>query len=368
MAATDFYQRLGVSEGASSEEIKKAYRKLAKQYHPDANPNNPQAGEQFKRIAEAHGVLSDPEKRKKYDQMRKLGAFDLGGRAGGRGAGRGAGSGGQGGFSEVFDFGDFGSMGLGDIFSSIFGRGGKGDQPRGDTIEATVAIPFRTAALGGKVPVTLPVVGPCATCGGSGGAPGATVSPCPECKGRGTISFGQGGFAVNRPCPQCRGRGKLPSQKCGACGGAGEVRTDKTVIITVPPGTDTGTKIRLKGQGESGASGRPAGDLLVTFDVQPDRFFMRDGLDVTCQVPINLAQAVLGTKVKVRTLDGKRVVLTIPPGTSSGKRFRVKGMGIAKGERRGDQLVEISVTLPTQLSPDQEELFRQFADSAGLGH
>jgi molecular chaperone DnaJ len=267
----------------------------------------------------------------------------------------------------VFDFGDFGSMGLGDIFSSIFGRGGKRDQPRGETIETTLEIPFRTAALGGKVPITLPVSGPCQTCAGSGGAPGATASTCPECKGRGTISFGQGGFAVNRPCPQCRGRGKLFSQKCGTCGGAGEVRTEKTVVITVPPGTDTGTKIRLKGQGEGGGSGSPAGDLLVTFEVQPDRFFTREGLDVSCTVPINLAQAVLGTKIKVRTLDGKKVVLTVPAGTSPGKRFRVKGLGIAKGERKGDQLVEIAVAMPTDLSPEQEGLFRQFAEAAGMG-
>jgi molecular chaperone DnaJ len=204
VASKDFYQLLGISENATPDEIKKAYRKLAKQYHPDANPNNPQAAEMFKQISEAHGVLSDAEKRKKYDQMRKLGAFDLGARTGGRAGGRSGGPGagtGPGGFSEVFDFGDFGSMGLGDIFSSIFGRGGKRDQPRGDTIETVLEIPFRTAALGGKVPVTLPMTGPCVTCGGSGGAPGATVSACPECKGRGTISFGQGGFAVNRPCP-----------------------------------------------------------------------------------------------------------------------------------------------------------------------
>jgi molecular chaperone DnaJ len=369
VASKDFYQLLGVSETAKPEEIKKAYRRLAKQYHPDANPNNAQAAEMFKQISEAHGVLSDPEKRKKYDQMRKLGAFDFGTERGPRRPSGGPGQqGAPGGFSETFDFGDFGSMGLGDIFSSIFGRGGRGrEEPRGETLETVLEIPFRTAALGGKVPVTLPVTGSCPTCAGSGAAPGATLSQCPECKGRGTISFGQGGFAVNRPCPLCRGRGKVPSEKCPTCGGAGEVRTEKTVVITVPPGTDTGTKVRLKGQGQSGAGG-PPGDLLVTFEVQPDRFFRREGLDVICSVPINLAQAVLGTKVRVRTLDGKKVVLKIPPGTPPGKKFRVKGQGITKNNRTGDQLVEIEVTMPAQLSPDQEELFKKFAESAGMIH
>jgi molecular chaperone DnaJ len=369
VASKDFYQVLGVPESATAAEIKKAYRRLAKQYHPDANPNNPQASETFKQISEAHGVLSDAEKRKKYDQMRKLGAFDFTGRGAGRPSSGGArGGGGAGGATETFDFGDFGSMGLGDIFSSIFGRGGKRDEPRGETVETVLSIPFRTAALGGKVPVTLVMTGACPACAGSGAAPGASVSQCPECKGRGTISFGQGGFAVNRPCPMCRGKGKIPSEKCGTCGGNGAVQSDKTIVITVPPGTDSGTRIRLKGQGEAPTPGGQAGDLLVTFEVEPDRFFRRDGLDVNCEVPINLAQAVLGTRVKVRTLDGKKVVLTIPPGTAAGKKFRLKGMGIPKGDGRGDQLVEISVTMPGPLSDEAEALFKQFADRAGLAN
>ena len=370
MASKDFYQVLGVPDSATAAEIKKAYRRLAKQYHPDANPTNPQAAETFKQISEAHGVLSDPEKRKKYDQMKRLGAFDLSGRGPARSSGSSGRAGGQatGGPTETFDFGDFGSMGLGDIFSSIFGRGGKREQPRGETVETVLSIPFRTAALGGKVPVTLAMTGGCAACGGNGAAPGATVSGCPECQGRGTISFGQGGFAVNRPCPLCRGKGKVPSQPCPTCGGAGEVRTEKTVLITVPPGTDTGTKIRLKGQGEASGPGGQSGDLLVTFEVEPDRFFTRDGLDLYCEVPVNLAQAVLGTKIKVRTVDGKKVVLTIPPGTATGKKFRIKGMGIAKGEARGDQLVQIAVAMPSALSEEAAALFRQFADRAGLGY
>jgi molecular chaperone DnaJ len=360
VAARDFYQVLGVSETATAEEIKKAYRRLAKQYHPDANPNNPQAAELFKQISEAHGVLSDPEKRKKYDTMRRLGAFEPGrARAGAQAEPRGGG-----GFTETFDFGDFGSMGLGDIFSSIFGRGRK-EEARGETIETELEIPFRTAALGGKVPVTLSVNEACPTCGGSGGAPGATLSTCPECKGRGTISFGQGGFAVNRPCPLCRGRGKVPSQKCPTCGGVGETRSERRVMITVPPGTESGLRIRIKGQGAQG-NGKPPGDLLVTFQVQPDRFFRREGLDLVCDVTINLAQAVLGTRLRVRTLSGKQVVLKIPPGTQPGRKFRIRGEGIVKGERRGDLLVNVQVSLPEHLSPEQVEMFRKFAEGAGM--
>jgi molecular chaperone DnaJ len=359
VAAKDFYQVLGVSEKATAAEIKKAYRRLAKQYHPDANPNNPQAGETFKQISEAHAVLSDPEKRQKYDTMRRLGAFDTGARPG---AGRGAGNSGP---SEMFDFGDIGSMGLGDIFSSIFGRGRR-EEPKGETIEAELEIPFRTAALGGKVPISLALNETCSTCGGNGAAPGATLSTCPECKGRGTISFGQGGFAVNRPCPMCRGRGKVPSQKCPTCDGVGVVRAEKRVMITVPPGTDTGTRIRIRGQGAAGQSGTPSGDLLVTFRVQPDRFFRRDGLDVICDVSINLAQAAFGTRLRVKTLDGKRVVLKIPPGTQPGRKFRIKGEGIAKGDRKGDLLVNAQVTVPEQLSPEQVELLKKFAASAEM--
>src|ERR1041385_3552415 len=224
MAATkDYYQVLGVPETATVDEIKKAFRRLAKQYHPDRNPNNSHATDRFKEINEAHDVLSDPEKRKKYDQLRRYGAF--------AGAGSGAGTRGStaGGPGPEFDLSDLGSFGgLGDLFSSIFGRRG-GGPPRGGegAIETAVSIPFRVAALGGRVPVTLTLPEVCPTCSGSGGAPGTTFATCPECKGRGTISFGQGGFAVTRPCPVCRGRGRVPAQPCPTCHGSGEVRVEK---------------------------------------------------------------------------------------------------------------------------------------------
>jgi len=368
VASKDFYQILGVADSAGQDEIKKAYRRLAKQYHPDANPNNPAAAERFKEISEAHSVLSDAEKRKQYDQMRRLGAFDGAQRGARAGAGaRGGGGRGPDIDAEGIDFGDFG--GLGDIFSSIFGRGGRQqEEPRAETLETVVEVPFRVAALGGKVTVTLQVTEPCPTCAGSGGAPGATWSTCPECNGRGTISFGQGGFAVNRPCPQCRGRGRIPSAPCPTCRGAGEVRTDRQVAITVPPATETGTKIRMRGQGQAARSGAPAGDLIVTFQVQPDRFFRREGLDIVCEVPLNLAQATLGTRIRVRTLDGKKVMLRIPGGTQPGRKFRIKGQGVEKGGVRGDQLVQVQVTVPETLTPEQQEMLKRFAESAGLSY
>ncbi|CAN5900112.1 molecular chaperone DnaJ [soil metagenome] len=362
MAAKDFYQVLGVSESASQDDIKKAYRRLAKQYHPDANPDNAAAADRFKEISEAHSVLSDSDKRKQYDQMCRLGAVDGGPRRA-RGGHQPAGAPGDVG-AEGFDFGDFG--GLGDIFSSIFGRGGRQAESRGDSVEAVVEVPFRVAALGGKITVTIPVTEPCPTCSGSGGAPGATWSTCPECAGRGTISFGQGGFAVNRPCPQCRGRGRVPSQPCPTCRGTGDVRTERRVAITVPPATESGSRIRLRGQGESSRPGGTPGDLIITFQVQPDRFFRREGLDIVCEVPLNVAQATLGTRLRVRTVDGKKVMLRIPPGTQPGRKFRIKGQGLEKTGRRGDQLVAVQVTVPDELTPEQQELMKRFAESAKM--
>ncbi len=361
MASTrDYYQVLGVPESASTDDIKKAFRGLAKKFHPDRNPNNAQAAERFKEINEAHDVLSDPEKRKKYDQLRRYGAFVGGGRRA-RGAPEGGGGGGDVGID--FDLSDLGSFGgLGDLFSSIFGRrGGAERDQEAEEIEAAVSIPFRMAALGGKVPVTLPVTEVCPACAGSGGAPGATVATCSECKGRGTISFGQGSFAVNRPCPMCRGKGKVSSQRCPTCQGAGEVRVEKRLMITVPPGTEDGTRVRLKGQGTKGR-----GDVVVVFQVEPDRFFRREGLDVMCVVPINLAQAMLGSKIKVKTLDGKRVVLKLPPGTQHGQRFRITGLGIERNGRRGDQYVEVRVEIPERPTPEQQAAMRAFAEKAGL--
>jgi molecular chaperone DnaJ len=374
----DYYAVLGVSASATQDEIKKQYRKLAAKHHPDRNQGDAKAADRFKEISEAYQVLGDEEKRKQYDDMRRLGAF--GGFGGGARAGHrpppGARSaGGPDVRFEEFDIGGLG--GLGDIFSSMFGGRAGGAAPgagqarargprRGQEIETTLEVPFRTAVLGGKVPVELEVNEECATCRGTGAAPGAKLQPCQECGARGTVTFGQGGFAVSRPCPACLGRGVLPTEPCPACNGAGELRARKKVLITVPSGTDSGTRIRLKGQGGRGPSGGEPGDLLITFQVQPDRFYRRDGLDLIAPVPINIAQATLGSKVSVRTLDERKVAIRIPAGTSHGKRFRVRGQGIVKGTQQGDLIVEVLVQVPEELSAEQQQAMREFADAAGL--
>ncbi len=376
MAQQDYYAVLGVPASASQDEIKKQYRKLAAKHHPDKNPSDPKAADTFKAISEAYQTLGDADKRKQYDQMRQLGAF--GGFGSARGAGtRGAGAP-PGGPNIRFDEFDIGGLGgLGDIFSSMFGGGAAAGRPgtagarargpqRGQDVESTLEIPFRTAALGGKVPVELDLNEECGTCHGTGAAPGAKLVTCEECKGRGTISFGQGGFAVNRPCPVCLGRGQVPTERCPTCAGAGEVRTRKKVSITVPAGVDTGTKIRLKGQGGKGTKSGPPGDLLITFTVTPDRFYKREGLDLIAPVPINIAQATLGSRVSVKTLNGTKVAIKIPPGTASGKRFRVRGQGIEKDGGRGDLIVQIEVAVPEKLTPEQEEAMKAFADAGGM--
>src|SRR6185437_15485972 len=354
----DYYQILGVSETATTDEIKKAFRRLAKQYHPDRNPNNPQAADRFKEINEAHDVLSDAEKRKKYDQLRRYGAFA--GTGGSPSARRGRGAPGAPPESGDFDISDLG--GLGDIFSSIFGRRGAGGrEAEPEETETEVTIPFRVAVLGGTVPITLVMPEVCPTCSGTGAAKGSTVSTCPECKGRGTVSFGQGGFAVNRPCPVCRGKGTVPSQRCPTCQGAGEVRVEKRVNVEVPAGVEEGARLRLKNQGAKGK-----GDVIVHVRIAPDRFFRREGLDLIGVVPINLAQALLGSRIKVKTLDDKRVVLRIPAGTQHGQKFRIPGHGIEKNGRHGDMYVETHVTLPEKLSPEEQEAVKSFAEKTGM--
>jgi molecular chaperone DnaJ len=367
-ASRDYYQVLGVQENAGAEEIKKAYRKLAKQYHPDANQNDPKAADRFKEVGEAYAVLHDPEKRKRYDQMRRMGPFTGFGGAGTAGGGFEGPGGGAGVRFTVDDLGDMG--GLGDLFSSIFDLGRKRrtktGPERGADIEYAVEISFAVAARGGTVAIMVPVTEECAVCAGSGAAPGTRTTVCGECGGTGTVSFGHGGFAVNRPCPACYGRGQIPTQMCPGCSGRGVVRQERQIRLKVPAGVETGSKLRLSGQGERGRAGGTPGDLLITFQVLPHHFFRRKGLDVYCTVPVNLAQATLGSKIRVRTVDGKRVTLRIPPGTQSGTRFRIPGHGVVKGERRGDQYVQVKITVPEKLAPEEERLMREFAAAAEL--
>ncbi len=374
-ASKDFYKVLGVSEKASADEIKKAYRKLAKKYHPDANRDDPKAAETFKDIGEAYAVLSDAEKRKQYDQMRRLGAFGFPGGRGSSGTRRGSGSSaGQGGisFDDLQGFG-----GIGDIFSSIFDLGGRGKSDsgkskrgpqKGQDVEYVVDLSFEKAVGGGKISIDVPITEECATCSGTGAAPGSVVKTCAECKGSGQVSFGQPGFAVQRPCPACFGRGSIPEKLCPQCAGTGELRQNRKVQVTVPKGVDNGSKLKLSGQGERGAGGGAPGDLILTFRVKEHRFFKRDGLDIHVTVPLNIVQATLGSKIKVRTVSGTRVVLRVPAGTQSGTRFRIRGQGVEKGERVGDQIVEVKVEVPDELSDEARAALEQFGEEAALRH
>lgn len=363
-ATKDYYQVLGVPETAKPDEIKKAYRRLAKKYHPDANQNDPNAAERFKEIGEAYTVLSDDTKRKQYDRMRKMGPFA------GFGFDQTSATGARPGATR-FNFEDLGD--LGDLFSSFFDRGSRRRKPReprsrGRDVEYMVEISFLVAANGGKVTINVPVTEDCATCGGSGNAPGSKPKTCSECKGSGSIQFGQGGFAVSRPCPACLGRGQVPTDPCKVCAGTGQVTEQRQILLSVPPGVDSGSKLRLSGQGERGIAGAPSGDLIVTFKVKPHRFFRRDGLDIHCTVPINIAQASLGSRIRVSTVAGKKVALRIPPGTQSNTRFRIPGQGVEKADRRGDQYVHVKLQVPEELSPEQKQLLEAFAQSADLKH
>ncbi len=359
----DYYAILGVSEKAPPKELKKAYRKLAKKYHPDVNPDNEAAADRFKEISEAYTVLSDSDSRKKYDQLKRYGGFGGFPAAAGRPSGTTA--------DGRFRFEDLG--GIGDIFSSIFDFGRKagdtGQRPaRGHDVEYLVELSFRKAVRGGKVTIAVPIREECATCDGTGGAPGSPLEPCKECRGHGSVTFGQGSFSVPRPCPACFGRGQVPRKACSACRGRGEVSTRRKISVKVPPGTEDGSRLRVSGQGERGPGGGRAGDLIVRFRVKEDRFFEREGLNLICEIPINLAQATLGSRVRVRTIDKKKIVLKIPPGTQSGTVFRIKGQGVVRGDKAGDQLVRVTIRVPKDLSEEGRAALEHLAEAEGLKH
>jgi molecular chaperone DnaJ len=368
MAQKDYYEVLGVAKESSIDEIKKTYRKLAKKYHPDANPNNKAAENKFKEISEAYDILSDPDKRKKYDQLREFGT---------RGFGPSEGSD----FSEMFrqgrgketsfsfeDLGEFG--GLGDLFSNIFDLGNRTRKERfapqkGEDLYAEIEIPFDQAISGGRTIVELKKEEVCPYCRGSGAEPGTNTKTCPDCGGSGMISYSQGAFAVNKPCPRCFGRGTIVSTPCKNCGGSGQILTPKKISINLPMGIDDGAKLKLKGQGGLGTAGGPPGDLIVTVRIGEHQFFERKGADIYCQVPINIAQAVLGSKIRVRTIEGK-VDLKIPQGTQSGTKFRLKGKGVNVNDTRGDQYVEVTIEIPKNLNEKEKELLQELAKSLGL--
>ena len=358
----DYYEVLGIQKGASEDEIKKAYKKLARKYHPDMNPGDKEAEEKFKEVNEANEVLCDPEKKARYDQFGFAGVDPN----------YGAGAGGAGGFGGGFDFGD-----LGDIFGSFFGGGFGGGQrrnpnapQRGESIRASVSVSFTDAAFGCEKSVTLERSEMCGTCKGNGCAPGTTPEVCPDCHGTGTVQVRRqtpmGVFASNGPCRKCGGTGRLIHQPCPDCRGGGTVRKRKTIQVTIPAGIDHGQTISLRGQGNAGKNGGPAGDLLITVMVQPHDLFRRDGVDVFCEAPITFTQAVLGAELEIPTIDGK-VKYSIPEGTQTGTVFRLKGKGIPvlNGRGRGDQYVTVTIETPRNLNKEQKEALRKFSETVG---
>lgn len=352
---------LGVQKGASDAEIKKAYRKLAKENHPDLNPDNKEAEARFKEVNEAYEVLSDSDKRQRYDQFGFAGVDPNYG-AGGFG----------GGFDGGFDFGD-----LGDIFGSFFGGGfgGGGGRTRngpqrGESIRMRLTLTFEEAAFGCEKDVTVERVEQCETCHGSGAAAGTTPETCTTCHGTGQVQQRRqtpmGVFATTGPCPTCGGKGKIVKTPCTDCGGNGQVHRRKTVKVTIPAGIDDGQTISLRSQGNAGKNGGPAGDLLLVITVTPHPLFKRDGMHVYCDAPITFTQAVLGGELEIPTIDGK-VKYEIPEGTQTGTTFRLRGKGIPQvhGRGRGDQYVTVHIETPRNLTREQKEALKKFSESLG---
>ncbi len=357
----DYYEVLGVSKGATDSELKKAYRKLAKENHPDLNPNDKAAEARFKEISEAYEVLSDKDKRAKYDQFGHAGvdpSFNTEGFGG---------------------FSDLGGVDLGDIFGSFFGGGfsgfGGGGSTRngpmkGDNMRATVTISFEEAAFGCEKEITVSRSEACDECKGSGCAPGTTAEICPNCRGSGQVRIQRGGggfsFSTNAPCSRCGGTGKIIHQPCKSCSGTGSVRRQRKITVTIPAGIDNGQAISLRAQGGSGKNGGPAGDLIIAVTVRPHAFLRREGAAVLLEQPVSFLQATLGTELEIPTIDGK-VKYTLPEGTPTGTTFRLRGKGIPElnGRGRGDQFVTIKVMVPTNLNNEQKEALRTFAVSMG---
>ena len=356
----DYYEVLGVSRGASEDEIKKAYKKMARKYHPDLNPGDKTAEEKFKEVNEAYEVLSDADKKARYDQYGHAGVDPNFG-AGGFG----------GGFDGSFDFGD-----LGDIFGSFFGGGFGGARAnpnapqRGESLRTSVNISFEEAAFGCEKEVSIDRIEQCPDCRGSGCAKGTTAEVCPDCRGSGVIQQRRqtplGYMSTSAPCQRCGGKGKIIHQPCPKCGGKGMIRHRKTIKVSIPAGIDNGQTISLRAQGNAGKNGGPAGDLLIVVSVRPHEIFRREGTSVLCEAPITFTQAVLGAELEIPTIDGK-VKYTIPEGTQSGTTFRLKGKGIPglNGRGRGDQYVTVYIETPRNLNREQKEALKKFSESLG---
>lgn len=363
----DYYKTLGVSKDAEAAAIKKTYRKLARELHPDANPDDKKAEERFKEVSEAYDVLGDAKTRKQYDEVREMvgsGGFrnPFGGSRGGRSR--------AGGFAAD-DFSDaFGNSGQGasfsDLFGGLFNRGG-GTQPRrGQDIESEVTLSFNDALHGVTLPLRLQTEGACQTCRGTGARPGSNPKQCPLCNGSGAVVHNQGGFAFSEPCPECQGQGIIVDDPCPSCYGTGQGTSTRTINARIPAGVNDGQKIRLKGKGGPGTSGGPAGDLLIVVHVASHPIFGRDGNNVTLTLPIAFDEAALGANVKVPTPTGSTVTLKLPPGTSNGRTFRVKGKGAhPQNKTPGDLLVTVTIAVPKEMDPQATSAVEALREARG---
>jgi molecular chaperone DnaJ len=371
----DFYAELGVSSDASADDIKKAYRKLARTLHPDKNPGDAKAEARFKTVGEAYSVLSDTEKRKQYDETRRL--FRSGGGAGGGFGGYGTGAGADFNLDDILNRtggarAGGGAGGLGDLFGGLFGGTGRGGtRPsstarRGSDVESEIQLDFADAVRGATVALRLTTQGRCNTCGGTGARVGSTPRACPTCDGVGLVTRNQGAFAFSEPCRDCRGTGRIIDEPCPECGGEGVTPRTRTLNVRIPAGVTDGKRIRIKGQGEPGRGGAPAGDLFVLVHVNPDQLFGRSERnpdDLTLRVPVTYPELALGTTLTVPTLDGK-VSLKVPPGTASGRTFRVRDRGVRRANgTSGDLLVTVEVAVPRQLDEEATAALRTYAES-----
>jgi len=361
MAKRDYYELLGVSKGADASELKKAYRKLAMKYHPDRNPDDKKAEQNFKELNEAYEVLKDDEKRAAYDRFGHA-AFEQGGPGGGFGGGFGGGGGEGfgGGFADIFEE-MFGGGGGG------HGRGGPEQTGRGSDLRFNMDVTLEEAFHGKSTEIHVPTSVGCDVCHGSGAAKGSKPVTCTTCGGAGRVRSQQGFFTVERTCPSCHGQGQVIKDPCRNCSGSGRVHKEKTLSVNIPAGVETGTRIRLSGEGEAGLRGAPAGDLYIFLNVTSHRIFQRDGANIHVRVPVPMTTAALGGSVEVPTVDGHRARINIPAGTQSGQQFRLraKGMSMLRTTSRGDMFVELSVETPVNLTKKQKELMDEFRKEGG---
>ncbi len=358
----DYYEVLGVAKGASADELKKAYRKLAMEHHPDRNHGDPSAEGKFKELNEAYDVLKDDQKRAAYDRFGHQ-AF-AGGGGGGGGGDPFAGFGG-------FNFGQGGGGGFADIFDEMFGefmnarpQGGAG---RGADMRYNLEISLEDAFKGSQAQIRVPSSITCEGCNGSGAKAGTQPTTCTTCHGHGKVRAQQGFFTIERTCPSCSGAGRVIKTPCPTCGGSGRTRRERTLKVDIPAGVEDGTRIRLSGEGEAGMRGAPAGDLYIFLSLKAHPLFQREGADLHCRVPLPMSTAALGGEIEIPSIDGSRTKLTINPGTQTGQQYRLraKGMSVLKSGQRGDLYVEAMVETPRNLTPRQQELLREFAAEAG---